>query len=151
MSKQKNQFEQIKALIIVVSVGFIQEHRSEKALEKLTKLIPPKSRIVRSGVEQDVFAAEIVTGDIVILKAGDRVPADLRLVESNDLLLEESSMTGETRPQRKTNKVNPNFVTGEQSYPNMCYMGCLVLSGNGRGIVTTVGEHSQVLYWPVYH
>jgi len=131
------------ALIIVVSVGFIQEHRSEKALEKLTKLIPPKSRIVRSGVEQDVFAAEIVTGDIVILKAGDRVPADLRLVESNDLLLEESSMTGETRPQRKTNKVNPNFVTGEQSYPNMCYMGCLVLSGNGRGIVTTVGEHSQ--------
>ena len=138
-------FEQIKALIIVVSVGFIQEHRSEKALEKLTKLIPPKSRIVRSGVEQDVFAAEIVTGDIVILKAGDRVPADLRLVESNDLLLEESSMTGETRPQRKTNKVNPNFVTGEQSYPNMCYMGCLVLSGNGRGIVTTVGEHSQVI------
>lgn len=138
-------FELIKALIIVVSVGFIQEHRSEKALEKLTKLIPPKSRIVRSGVEQDVFAAEIVTGDIVILKAGDRVPADLRLVESNDLLLEESSMTGETRPQRKTNKVNPNFVTGEQSYPNMCYMGCLVLSGNGRGIVTTVGEHSQVI------
>ena len=67
------------------------------------------------------------------------------MVESNDLLLEESSMTGETRPQRKTNKVNPNFVTGEQSYPNMCYMGCLVLSGNGRGIVTTVGEHSQVL------
>jgi Ca2+-transporting ATPase len=131
------------ALVIVVSVGFIQEHRSEKALEQLTKLIPPKARVIRSDVEQDVYAAEIVSGDIVILKAGDRVPADIRVSSSNDLLLEESSMTGETKPQRKTNKINETGNPGEQSYSNMCYMGCLVLSGTGRGIVTTVGEHSQ--------
>ena len=87
------------ALVIVVSVGFIQEHRSEKALEQLTKLIPPKARVIRSDIEQDVYASELVSGDIVILKAGDRVPADIRIVSSNDLLLEESSMTGETKPQ----------------------------------------------------
>ena len=55
--------------------------------------------MIRSDVEQDIYAAEIVVGDIVILKAGDRVPADLRVIVSNDLLLEESSMTGETKPQ----------------------------------------------------
>ena len=130
------------AVVIVVTVGFVQEHRSEQVLEKLTKLIPPKARLIRNHVERDVYASELVVGDVVILVAGDRVPADVRLSGCNDLLLEESSMTGESKPQRKRDDID---VSSEQtqSYPNMAYMGCLVLSGNGRGLVTAVGEHSQ--------
>jgi len=130
------------AVVIVVTVGFVQEHRSEQVLEKLTKLIPPKARLIRNHVERDVYASELVVGDVVILVAGDRVPADVRLSGCNDLLLEESSMTGESKPQRKKDEID---VSSEQSqsYPNMAYMGCLVLSGNGRGLVTAVGEHSQ--------
>ena len=60
------------ALIIVVSVGFIQEYRSEQALEKLTKLIPPKCRVLRDGQESDVLASDLVSGDVIVLKAGDR-------------------------------------------------------------------------------
>ena len=69
------------AVIIVVTVGFVQEHRSEKVLEKLTRLIPPKARLIRNQIERDVFASELVVGDIVLLAAGDRVPADVRLFE----------------------------------------------------------------------
>lgn len=132
------------ALIIVVSVGFIQEYRSEKALEKLTKLVPPKARVLRDGAEQDVFASELVSGDIIFIKAGDRVPADARVFVENRLLLDESSMTGETKPQKKVIKSLGDLMHGKlQSYNNMAYMGCLVLSGTGRGMVTATGEHSQ--------
>ena len=78
------------------------------------------------------------------MTAGDRVPADVRLSQAHDLLLEESSMTGESKPQRKS--VEEQKGSGEpacQSYSNMAYMGCLVLSGTGRGLVTAVGENSQ--------
>ena len=64
-----------------MTVGFVQEHRSEKVLEKLTRLIPPKARLIRNQIERDVFASELVVGDIVLLAAGDRVPADVRLFE----------------------------------------------------------------------
>ena len=129
------------ALIIVVSVGFVQEYRSERALEKLTKLVPPKARVLRNGDEMDILASEIVSGDVVLLKAGDRVPADARIFAQSRFLVDESSMTGETQPQKKTTE---KCVEGkQQSYNNMTYMGCLVLSGTGKGIVTATGEHSQ--------
>lgn len=132
------------ALIIVVSVGFIQEYRSEQALEKLTKLVPPKAQVLRQGIEQDIFAADIVSGDIIFLKAGDRVPADARIFAEKQLLLDESSMTGETKPQKKTTSSMADQVQQKlQSFNNMAYMGCLVLSGTGRGIVTATGENSQ--------
>lgn len=131
------------ALVIVVTVGFIQEYRSEQALEKLTKLVPPKTRVIRDGGESELFAADLVSGDIVVLKTGDRVPADLRLVSQNAFLVDESSMTGEPEPQAKD--VGPVVVVGQsaQTYRNMSYMGCLVLSGNAKGIVTATGESSQ--------
>ena len=75
------------AVIIVVTVGFVQEHRSEKVLEKLTRLIPPKARLIRNQIERDVFASELVVGDIVLLAAGDRVPADVRLFEGTVSIL----------------------------------------------------------------
>ena len=113
-------------------------------LEKLTRLIPPKARIIRNQIERDVYASELVVGDVILLTAGDRVPADVRLCQAHDLLLEESSMTGESKPQRKSvDAQNANGEPSAQSYTNMAYMGCLVLSGTGRGLVTGVGENSQ--------
>jgi len=130
------------ALIIVVSVGFIQEYRSEQALEKLTKLVPPKALVVRDGREVSMLALELVAGDLVILKTGDRVPADIRLITQNGFLVDESSMTGEPEPMAK-NAESIVVVGTSQTYSNMAYMGCLVLSGNCRGIVTATGENSQ--------
>lgn len=130
------------ALIIVVSVGFIQEYRSEQALEKLTKLIPPKCRVLRDGQESDVLASDLVSGDVIVLKAGDRVPADARFIAENRILIDESSMTGETKPQKK-NLLQTGAENTSQSYSNMAYMGCLVLDGNGKALVTATGEHSQ--------
>lgn len=69
------------ALIIVVSVGFVQEYRSEKAIEKLKRLVPPKAKVLRENREIDIFASEIVSGDVIILKAGDRIPADGRIFQ----------------------------------------------------------------------
>jgi Ca2+-transporting ATPase len=87
------------AVVIVVSVGFVQEYRSEKTLEKLNKLVPPTCHCIRNGVSVQFFARELVPGDLVLLNMGDRIPADLRLVEAVDLQIDESSFTGENEPR----------------------------------------------------
>ncbi|KAF4076183.1 hypothetical protein AMELA_G00227400 [Ameiurus melas] len=86
------------AIIIVVTVAFVQEYRSEKSLEELGKLVPPECHCVREGRLDHMLARELVPGDTVCLSVGERVPADLRLFESLDLSVDESSLTGETTP-----------------------------------------------------
>lgn len=89
------------AIVLVVTVAFIQGYRSEKAIEALKKLMPPKCSCLRGGKLSTLFARDLVPGDIVYLSVGDRVPADLRLIEANDLYIDESSLTGETKPRVK--------------------------------------------------
>jgi len=84
------------AVLIVLTVGFVQEQRSEKSLEALNKLVPHHCHVVRDGRSVHVLANELVPGDIVTLTTGDRVPADVRLVGAVDLEIDESSLTGET-------------------------------------------------------
>ncbi|GAA37206.2 Ca2+-transporting ATPase [Clonorchis sinensis] len=84
------------AVCIVVTVAFIQNYRSEKALEALKNLMPPKCNCVRNGVLSTFLASELVPGDVVFLSMGDRIPADMRLIETVDLRVDESSLTGET-------------------------------------------------------
>ncbi|XP_055340164.1 calcium-transporting ATPase type 2C member 1-like [Paramacrobiotus metropolitanus] len=133
------------AIIIVVSVGFVQEYRSEKSLEALKKLVPPKCNSVRNGQLDTFLARELVPGDIVEIRTGDRVPADVRLFEANDLTIDESSFTGENEPSRKTSIVLP-FQAGKRSVQekiNIAFMGTLVRSGNGKGIVIGTAESSE--------
>ncbi|EPY81790.1 calcium-transporting ATPase type 2C member 2 [Camelus ferus] len=119
------------AVLIVVTVAFIQEYRSEKSLEELTKLVPPECNCIREGKLQHLLARDLVPGDIVSLSIGDRIPADIRLTEVTDLLVDESSFTGEAEPSSKTDTP----LTGEgdlTTLSNIVFMGTLVQCGKGK-------------------
>ncbi|NWR72321.1 AT2C2 ATPase, partial [Centropus unirufus] len=130
------------AVLIVVTVAFIQEYRSEKSLEELNKLVPPECNCLREGKLQHLLARELVPGDIIYLSVGDRVPADLRLIEVTDLLVDESSFTGEAEPCNKTDCVlqEAGDIT---TLSNVVFMGTLVRYGKGKGVVIGTGENSQ--------
>ncbi|NXW45294.1 AT2C2 ATPase, partial [Nyctiprogne leucopyga] len=129
-------------VLIVVTVAFIQEYRSEKSLEELNKLVPPECNCLREGKLQHLLARELVPGDIIYLSVGDRVPADLRLIEVTDLLVDESSFTGEAEPCNKTDSVllEAGDIT---TLSNVVFMGTLVRYGKGKGVVIGTGENSQ--------
>ncbi|KAK6617086.1 ATPase, P-type (transporting), HAD superfamily, subfamily IC [Polyplax serrata] len=130
------------AIIIVVTVAFVQEYRSEKSLQALTKLVPPTCNCLRNGQLKTFYARDLVPGDVVYLNVGDRVPADIRLFESVDLAIDESSFTGETEPAVKI--VSPIVKTNDHtSKRNVAFMGTLVRCGNGKGIVVNIGENSE--------
>ncbi|NXA35034.1 AT2C2 ATPase, partial [Eudromia elegans] len=130
------------AVLIVVTVAFIQEYRSEKSLEELNKLVPPECNCLREGKLQHLLARELVPGDLIYLSVGDRVPADLRLIEVTDLLVDESSFTGEAEPCNKTESVVPE--AGDiTTLSNVVFMGTLVRYGKGKGVVIGTGENSQ--------
>lgn len=133
------------AIIIVVTVAFIQEYRSEKSLEELKKLVPPECRCLREGRIESFLARELVPGDIVHLNVGDRVPADCRLYETVDLSIDESSFTGETDPAKKTSDIvfNTSNSKDHTKMKNIAFMGTLVRCGNGKGIVVSTGERSE--------
>nr|XP_013001282.1 calcium-transporting ATPase type 2C member 2 isoform X2 [Cavia porcellus] len=130
------------AVLIVATVAFIQEYRSEKSLEELTKLVPPECHCMRDGKLQHLLARDLVPGDIVCLSAGDRIPADIRLTQVTDLLVDESSFTGEVEPCSKTDGPLPGG--GDLSaLSNIVFMGTLVQCGKGQGVVIGTGERSQ--------
>ncbi|XP_048402516.1 calcium-transporting ATPase type 2C member 2-like isoform X3 [Stegostoma tigrinum] len=123
------------AIIIVVTVAFVQEYRSEKSLQELGKLIPPECNCIREGKLEHLLAKELVLGDIVCISVGDRVPADVRLFEAVDLLIDESSFTGESEACNKstTTLTESGDLTSLQ---NIAFMGTL-------GIVIGTGESSE--------
>ncbi|XP_063234535.1 calcium-transporting ATPase type 2C member 1 isoform X2 [Bacillus rossius redtenbacheri] len=130
------------AIIIVVTVAFVQEYRSEKSLEELTKLVPPSCHCLRDSHLETFLARNLVPGDVVHLNVGDRVPADIRLFEAIDLSIDESSFTGETEPCNKTTA--PVLKSnGHSSMKNIAFMGTLVRCGNGKGVVVNTGEKSE--------
>ncbi|KAJ8371481.1 hypothetical protein AAFF_G00307990 [Aldrovandia affinis] len=132
------------AIIIVVTVAFVQEYRSEKSLEELGKLVPPECHCVREGHLEHLLARELVPGDTVCLSVGERVPADLRLFEAADLSVDESSLTGETAPCSKSTAPQPAGANGHiTSRSNIAFMGTLVRCGKAKGIVIGTGENSE--------
>lgn len=133
------------ALLIVSLVAAIQEYRSEQAMEKLKNLVPHMCTAARDGQVFDNFrASSLVVGDLVILATGDRVPADCRVVDSVELLLDESSLTGEQHPVEKKGE---GIVLGTKpaltDQNNIVFAGTLVNSGRGRAIVIAVGASSE--------
>jgi len=132
------------AIVIVVTVGFVQEYRSEQTLEKLKKLVPPVCTCLRDGREEVFEAKNLTPGDVVLLATGDRVPADIRLVTTHDISIDESSLTGETEPVRKsTQPVPPSNSNGPSHMVNTAFMGTMVSSGHGTGLVVATGEKTQ--------
>lgn len=133
------------AILIVVTVAFFQEYQSEKALDELNKLVPHTCSCIREGELHSLFARELVPGDVITLNTGDRVPADLRLFQSVDLALDESSFTGETEPSLKhTDPVGKEAASQNiLQRKNVSFMGTLVKNGHGKGIVICIGENSE--------
>ncbi|GAA5870406.1 hypothetical protein JCM16303_001993 [Sporobolomyces ruberrimus] len=139
----------IVAVLIVVTVGFVQEQRSEKSLEALNKLVPHYSHVIRNGQKTTQLANVLVPGDLVTFHTGDRIPADLRLTQSHGLEIDESSLTGETKPVKKhTEAIDAGAGVGIGGLPisernNVAFMGTLVRNGRGEGIVVGTGKQSE--------
>ncbi|CAB39136.1 Calcium-transporting ATPase [Schizosaccharomyces pombe] len=130
------------AIVIVVTVGFVQEYRSEQSLKALNNLVPHYCNVIRSGKTEHIVASKLVPGDLVILQIGDRVPADLRIVEATELEIDESNLTGENSPRKKSSEaISSNISLTERN--NIAFMGTLVRHGHGRGIVVATGSDTE--------
>ncbi len=131
------------AVFINVIIGFIQEFKANKSLEKLNKVIKQKALVLRDNKKIEIETKYLVPGDIVILKAGDRVSADIRLLSSNNLQINEASLTGESWPVKKNLEVlKKGTVLAERS--NMIFMGTLIVEGIGKGIVINTGLNTEI-------
>lgn len=130
-------------IVVVINavVGFIQEYRAEKAMEKLKGLISSEAVVIRDGREQKIPASDLVPGDIVIIEEGDNIPADLRIIQSSDLNVDESTLTGEQLPVEKIcDPVEP----GKESTCNAVFMETNVSSGRGKGVVVAIGMDTNI-------
>ncbi len=135
----------IAAVVLLnAAVGVIQEGKAQKALDALKKMTKFKAVVIRDGVEQEIDAAELVFGDLVVLDAGRQVPADLRLIFTENMKIEESALTGESVPVEKD-----AWFTAQKSLPvgdrkNMAYMSTNVTAGRGQGIVVATGMDTEI-------
>ncbi len=131
-------------VIVNALLGCAQEYRAERSLEALKDLTAPEARVVRGGRERKAAAAGLVPGDIVWLEAGDRVPADIRLIEAVNLEIEESALTGESAPVKKGTDPVADRAAGPGDIKNTAYLGTSVTRGRGRGVVTATGMATEM-------
>lgn len=140
-------FEPLLIVAIVILnaiIGVIQEGRAERALEALKKMSSPSALVRRGGKSIRLPARELVPGDIVLLTAGDHIPADCRLFESAGLQIDESALTGESMPSEKDAEVVFDQLTPLAERHNMVYAGTSVTAGRGRAVVTATGMSSEI-------
>ncbi len=133
------------AVILVLNavIGFVQERKAEFSVRALMKLVSPKARILRDGREQEVDSRELVPGDLVLLESGTRVPADLRLVGTHALAIDESILTGESMPVHKHEAPLPSD-TPLADRRNLAFAGTMVTTGRGRGFVVATGGRTEL-------
>lgn len=139
----------VEAIAIIVIVllagilGFIQEFKAGKAIESLRKMAAPQAHVIRDGKEIVVNTSELVPGDLVVIKMGDRIPADSRLIESVNLKIDEAPLTGESLPVEKhTEELDgENIPLGDRK--NMVYMGTAVSYGRGKAVVVSTGMGTE--------
>ena len=135
----------ICAIIVVNSIlGFVQEYKAEKALTALKKLNEDEARLILDGELKVVKSTALIPGDVVLLEAGTKVPADLRLTRCTRLKIDESLLTGESKPVTKTTEVLSEQNLAAAKRRNMAYGGSVVSEGRGRGIVVATGMGSEL-------
>jgi Ca2+-transporting ATPase len=129
-------------VIVNAIIGFIQESKAEKAIEALSRMVTTQSVVRRGGEKVRVPASELVPGDVVLLQSGDRVPADLRLLEVHNLHCDESALTGESLPVSKhTDPLHMEIALADRK--NQAYAGSLVTAGQGEGMVWATGDRTE--------
>ena len=140
----------VDAIIIIAIVvfnaimGVIQEAKAEKSIEALKEMTPPKAKAIRNGKIVEINAEELVVGDIIELESGTYVPADCRLLESYNLKIEESSLTGETEPVLKDASIIAKRDIALGDMLNMAFMASIVVNGHGKAVVTEIGMNTKV-------
>lgn len=134
----------IMAVIIINALlGFIQEYRAEKAVAALKKMATPSARVIRDGKVKEISSAQLVPGDIILLETGMVVPADGRLVETINLQVNESSLSGESLPvEKNTSPLPKDTPLAERT--NMTYAGTIVTSGHGKAVVVSTGIQTEM-------
>ena len=147
MQGENDYFDSIIIIAIVVLnavMGVVQEAKAEKSIESLKKMTPQKAKVVRDGKSKEVNVEDLVPGDIIVLEAGNFVPADCRILENYQLKVEESSLTGETVATDK----DSDFIAKKDSplgdRKNMAFMASTTVNGHGRAVVTEIGMKTEV-------
>lgn len=135
----------IAIVILNAIMGVMQEAKAEKSIEALKQMTPPKAKVTRNnGESKEVNAEELVPGDIIVLEAGNYVPADCRLLESHNLKIEESSLTGETEGVLKDADMIAKKDVALGDMKNLAFMTSIVVNGSGKAVVTEVGMNTKV-------
>jgi Ca2+-transporting ATPase len=131
--------------VVVVNsiIGFIQEYKAGKAIEALSSMVPENATVIRDGSIITISVSEIVPGDIVQVAAGDRIPADMRIIQQKNLQVEEAALTGESVPSQKTTEAaSPDAVIGDRKC--MVYSGTLVVAGTATAVVVNTGMETEL-------
>jgi magnesium-transporting ATPase (P-type) len=133
----------VAVVLVNAIVGFVQEGRAEEALNAIRKMIAPYATVLRGGIKSSAPVAELVPGDVVVVEAGDRVPADLRLLRARGLLIDEAILTGESvAAQKSEDAVRREAPLGDRT--SMAYSGTLVVSGQGTGVVVATATATEI-------
>ena len=144
---QPPNYANISVILILITVStlleFFEVYRSNKAAEKLKNLVSAKTSVIRNGKEIKIPSSEVTVGDVVILTAGDLIPADMRIIEAKDLFINQSSLTGESDSVKKTAETEKKGkIEDVTSLDTICFMGTNVVSGSARGIVFRTGDNT---------
>lgn len=123
--------------------SFWQEYKAEKATEALLQMLPPSACVLRNGSEQSVLAEELVPGDLMLLAEGDRISADARVVEASELRVDQSTLTGESRPVAKTHEAGLRTGMTRAEIPDLVYAGTSVATGVGKAVVFATGMNTE--------
>jgi Ca2+-transporting ATPase len=130
-------------VLVNAIIGFVQESKALKAIEALAKSVASEATVIRNGEKQRIPSIELTIGDVVLLQSGDKVPADLRLVQVRELQVDESSLTGESVPViKQTDALDADTVLGDRS--NMAYSSTLVTYGTAVGVVVAIGRNTEI-------
>ncbi|MFA5413090.1 MAG: HAD-IC family P-type ATPase [Patescibacteria group bacterium] len=133
----------LAAVFLNVFIGFFEERKAEKTIEKLKEVIDHKARVLRDGLEREIGAEEVVPGDVIVIEAGDKIPADARLFKVTNLEIVEAALTGEAVPSIKSVKeLVPGTVLAERE--NMVYCGTNVVRGRGLAVVVATGKEMEI-------
>ncbi len=132
----------LAVVILNALIGYFQEYKAEQSVRALKKMLVPRAKVLRDGVEKEVNSEELVPGDIIFLYSGIRVPADIRLIHTLELKIDESILTGESLPVEKHHHTirEENLTYGDQK--NMAFMGTIVVSGRAKGVVVETGMNT---------
>lgn len=133
-------------LIVIVNalIGFFQEYKSERLLDSMKHLVKNNTKVIREGKEREIFSEDLVPGDIVVLEEGDGVPADIRLISSNNFATNDCILTGEVDPQKKKHDLVFSDVRSVTDQDNCIFMGVTVARGDAKGVVFATGMQTEI-------